>query len=514
MRSASTPAPRTSSDGIETLFVCSNSRIVAFTTASPTERTLAAGVLRIYRVTASHVSFLNSGTLLHTIFPRSQCWRLDDRSVFVLRVRQDSYYRIELPSSTDEDKASIAHFASVLAQVLQYEKTPCPFSRGSEVETAPERPRTPPRKHLQRQPAPRAKKWTFDKTWVPHSTASGLEDNRSSVSTDSSDAVREAAPTNSNDATPKPARRLSIADRVNMFQGTRSATAPVVTNSIATAHSISRIPDAIPESPRADNETHKPVLERQVSEADSIASSADSFYSVETTQYRSPSPRFLDAEPDLSNPWGDMSLPKGDDTRGRSIHRRKISEITVRPPSTESDNSAPVTPTFTFHRYAAPKKDARPSSAPCTPPLVNDSSDDDSLEMPGLDVTTPPEAIRMTRLTGASQRRAFSPMPQPKNLFIPTKPNVGRQLTTALVRKTCELVLGPPAHLVSMMLRIAASISNFGFSTYRFRREEKIPCSWESDEEAEWPEEDDFGIPLGNMADSAQRRRAFLGEID
>jgi hypothetical protein len=120
----------------------------------------------------------------------------------------------------------------------------------------------------------------------------------------------------------------------------------------------------------------------------------------------------------------------------------------------------------------------------------------------------------MTRLTGASQRRAFSPMPQPKNLFIPTKPNVGRQLTTALVRKTCELVLGPPAHLVSMMLRIAASISNFGFSTYRFRREEKIPCSWESDEEAEWPEEDDFGIPLGNMADSAQRRRAFLGEID
>jgi hypothetical protein len=488
------------------------------------------GVLRIYRVIASNVSFLNSGALLHTIFPRSQCWCVDGRSVFVLRVRQDSYYRIELPYETEDDKDRVSQFTSVLGQVLQYEKTPCPFRRGFEVEII-ERPKTPPRKQPRRHPTQRAKKWTFDKTWVPNSgvrpsssasdgafggsdcgtVSSHDDDDRSSVCTDSSEAVREISQTVSDDITPKPARRLSIADRVNLFQGIRSATVPVVTDRNVSAVSKNRIPEAIPESPRLDDKYQKPVLERHISEADSIASSADSFYSVETTQYRSPSPRFLDAEPDLSNPWSDLSLPDHTEMRGRSTHRRKISEITERPPSTDSiDNADPVTPTLSFHPRMV---DAQPSSAPSTPPLVSDS-DDESLDMLSLDVATPPDAIRMKRLTGASQRRAFSPMPQPRNLFIPTKPNIGRQFTNALVRKTCELVLGPPAHLVSLMLRIAASISNFGFSTYRLRREEKIPCAWESDDEAEWPEEDDFGIPLGNIATSPQHRRAYHGELD
>jgi|TARA_R110002003_G_scaffold104_35_gene8502 hypothetical protein len=281
---------------------------------------------------------------------------------------------------------------------------------------------------------------------------------------------------------------------------------------------MARIPESIPESPKSEDtpsEARKPVLERHISEADSLASSADSFYSVENAPYSSPSPEFMDAEFDLSNPWADTSLPKQDEARGRSTHRRQISEVTVRAPSAEFvDKSGPVTPTIPFHRAITPTIDVRPSSAPSTPPLVSDS-DDDSVELPGLDAITPPDAIRMKRLTGASQRRAFSPMPQPKNLFTPRRPSFGAQFTSALVRKTCELVLGPPAHLVSLMLRIAASISNgFGWSTSRVRKEEKIPCSWESDEGNEWPDEDDFGIPLTNLGDHAQRRRAFLGDLD
>ena len=92
----------------------------------------------------------------------------------------------------------------------------------------------------------------------------------------------------------------------------------------------------------------------------------------------------------------------------------------------------------------------------------------------------------------------------------------GKQFTAALVRKTCELILGPPAHLVTIMLNIAAKISDgvFGFNTYRVRHSgEKIPCSWESSDEDEW-EEDDFGIPLGNLEGSTLRRRAFNGELD
>lgn len=488
-------------------------------------------------MTASNVSFLNSGNLLHTIFPRSQCWCVDGRSVFVLRVRQDSYYRIELPYDTEEDKDQITQLTSVLSQVLQYEKTKCPFTRGFEVEEA-ERPKTPPRKQLKKQPTQKAKKWTFDKTWVPQNgdrpSSSGFygsdagtvssyeDDDRSSVCTDHSEVVPAAVKTVSRDTSlmpppelprtsrPGPARRLSISERVSMFQGMRSATAPIVTNRNVSAMSMERIP----ESPRTDeqsSEVQKPILERNVSEAASLASSADSFYSVQTTPCATPSPQYLDVEPDLHNPWED-SLSRREKSRGRSTHRRQVSEITVRAPSSKVvHQSAPVTPTMSFHQGT---NKMQPSSAPSTPPLVSDS-DDDSVDLPGLDVATPPDAIRMKRLTGASQKRAFSPMPQPKNLFIPSKPTtMGRQFTAALVRKTCELVLGPPSHLVSLMLRIATSISNFGFSSYRVHREEKIPCSWESDDEPEWPDEDDFGIPLNNIGDPTQRRRAFLGDLD
>lgn len=460
----------------------------------------------------------------------------------MLRIRQDLYYRIELPYDTDEDKEQIAQLTSILSQVLQYERTQSPFTRNTEADV-PERPKTPPRKHLKKAPTQKVKKWTFDKTWVPQNgqrpSSSGFdgsdsgtvssyeEDDRSSVCTDSSEMVPEAheasiraasssmPPPMTRPYKPASTRRLSISERVSMLQGTRSVTAPVVTGTNVSAVSMERIP----ESPRADEkqvEAQKPILERHVSEADSLASSADSFYSVQTTPFASPSPPYLDAEPDLRNPWADV-MPKQvetRETRGRSTHRRQISEVTVRAPSGEVNlEAAPITPTNPIHRTTTSLNDASPSSAPSTPPLVSDS-DDDSLEMPGLDIATPPDAIRMKRLTGASQRRAFSPMPPSKNLFIPTKPTVSRQFTSALVRKTCELVLGPPSHLVSLMLRIAASISNFGFSAYRVRREEKIPCSWESDDEAEWPDEDDFGIPLSNVGDPTQRRRPFLGDLD
>ncbi|KAK1917782.1 hypothetical protein P3342_000497 [Pyrenophora teres f. teres] len=263
------------------------------------------------------------------------------------------------------------------------------------------------------------------------------------------------------------------------------------------------------------SEVEKPVLERQVSDAVSLASSADSFYSLDTVTPRSPSPKFLDAEGGVVNPWAAVFSKEQDEPRGRSIHRRDMSEITVRAPSTERTGpSAPVTPTMPYYSSSTPSINVRPSSAPSTPPLINDS-DDDSLERASLDLATPPDAIRMKRLTGASQRRAFSPMPHTHNLFCPPKQQPGRDFTNALVRKTCEIVLGPPAHLVSIMLRIATSISNgFGFSNYRMRRAEKIPCSWESDDEADWDEEDDFGIPLGNIRDAALRRRTFSGELD
>lgn len=496
-------------------------------------------------MTASNVSFLNSGNLLHTIFPRSQCWCVDNQSVFVLRVRQDSYYRMELPFETEDDKAKVTLFKSVLAQVMQYERTQCPFRRGCEIEEL-QRPKSPPRKTVRRKPSGQAKKWVLDKTWVPEqhgsrpstsctersfaSTASSNdEDDRRSICTDSSEAVPEAPEMPFARIVPQPQtlslptrvapRRLSVAERASIFQGTRSVTAPIRTQRTASASIPAPPMQSIVESPPAQSNgnAEKPVLERQVSDAGSMASSTDSFYSLDTVTTGTPSPKFLDAEPLVMNPWATPLSAEQDEPRGRSMHRRHVSEATVRAPSLErTDAPAPITPTVPY--YAATtttivSTDMRPSSAPSTPPLVSDS-DSDSLGGASLDIATPPDAMRMKRLTGASQRRAFSPMPPTQNLFCPPKHSPSKEFTNALVRRTCEIVLGPPAHLVSMMLRIATTISNgIGLSGYRARRAEKIPCSWESDDEADW-DEDDFGIPLNNLRNANLRRRTFSGDVD
>lgn len=500
---------------------------------------VTVGILRIYRVTASNVSFLNSGNLLHTIFPRSQCWCVDGQSVFVLRIRQDSYYRMELPYETDEDKTKIEQFKSILEQVLQYEKTQCPFTRGFEVDL-PERPKTPPRKRLTRKPTQKAKKWTFDKTWMPedgprpstpvpegpdsaNTSSYDDEDDRSSIHTDTSDAPVPETPGTvfGNTPPPKVERRLSVAERAQIFQSPRSVTAPIVTarnRAASSASSMGCIPEMSKEEEKGKEETRsgaRPAeLARKTStDAASLLSSTGSFYSLSTAR-RSPSPPFLDAEAEILDPWAE-SLPKQNIMRGRTRHRRDVSELTVRATSVDHGiKSATVTPVVTLLPVTTPSLDIRPSSAPHTPPLVDDS-DEDSLGMPSLDVPTPPDMIRMRKLTGASPRRAFSPMPQPQNLCFPTRQKADQKFTTALVRKTCEIVLGPPQHLVSLMLRIATSISKgFGFATYRVRRTKTIPGSWESSgDEEEW-EEDDFGIPLSNLGEPATRRTGYPGELD
>lgn len=544
------PAPssdaKNSADGIETLVVCPHSRIVSFTATgglasgganiawrTPTERTLAVGVLRIYRVTASNVSFLNSGSLLHTIFPRSQCWCVDGQSVFILRIRQDSYYRMELPFETEEDKAKISQFKLVLDQVLQYEKTQCPFTRNFEVDL-PERPITPPRKRLPRRPTQKAKKWTFDKTWMPEdgprpstpvregsdsaNTSSYEEDDRSSVHTDTSDVPVPETPETvfENTPPPKAVRRLSVAERAQLFQSPPPVKAPAPSmryRSASSASSMGCIPEMSKEE-EVESKAGSGLLGRRVSvDAVSILSSTESFYSLNTSR-RSPSPPFLDAEADILNPWADTP-PRQPDTRGRARHRREISDLTVRATSADQvDKSAAVTPVVPLLPITTPRIDVRPSSAPRTPPLMNDS-DNDSLEFSSLDIPTPPDMIRMRKLTGASTRRAFSPMPQPQNLCFPTRHKPNQKFSTALVRKTCEIVLGPPQHLVSLMLRIAASISNgFGFSTYRIRRTVNIPGSWESSGEEDERDEDDFGIPLSNLGEPVTRRTGYPGELD
>ena len=101
----------------------------------PTESTIAVGAIKIYRVPGS-VSFLHSGSLLHAILSRTQCWCVDGVSTFAFRVLPETYYRLELPGVTVKDLELVEGLKATLEMVLVYERTPCPFVRGPSINLA------------------------------------------------------------------------------------------------------------------------------------------------------------------------------------------------------------------------------------------------------------------------------------------------------------------------------------------------------------------------------------------
>ncbi|KAH7322985.1 inheritance of peroxisomes protein 1-domain-containing protein [Stachybotrys elegans] len=169
---SSRPDAHDSSGMVETLYHHPNARIISFTSSaralsvspnregtgtadedeagslswsSQLERTIAIGPFRIYRAPGS-VAFLNCGSALQPILPKSQCWCIDEmNSRFVLQIRRPNYWRIELPVS-DAQYEQLAHqFRDVLDRILQFEKTRCPFKRSFTVQL-PEPPKTPLKK--------------------------------------------------------------------------------------------------------------------------------------------------------------------------------------------------------------------------------------------------------------------------------------------------------------------------------------------------------------------------------
>jgi hypothetical protein len=81
-------------------------------------------------------NFLKSGTVMHAILRNSQCWCVDGESRFVLRTGKFQYYRIELPTNNDDDRAKVEELKVLLQKILRFERTPCPFKRGFHVDLA------------------------------------------------------------------------------------------------------------------------------------------------------------------------------------------------------------------------------------------------------------------------------------------------------------------------------------------------------------------------------------------
>jgi hypothetical protein len=488
---------------------------------------ICTGPLRIYRVPSSGVSFLNSGSLLHPILQRSQCWCVDGEATFVLRVREGSYYRIELPFANADDKEKVEDFQSVLKTILHYERTPSPFS--SEYSELPERPQTPPRRpSLHHQPA---KKWRLKGRWEPEdaehranwspatpprtvsplkAVETVLEPPESVASEDSAhmdgstedeDTITDGTATSeegdpapllddrSGSPSPSP-RPITLPFRPRPAQP-RSVTAPPpLALQTTPAPCLTPLPRTIAQDTNGLNKTLS-----QDTDTLSITSSRDSFYSVEEP----PSPS-MDAASFHSLATEDDHITEQFASIKAPAHKRQTSELTIIPdtptPLRSSPNSSPLQ---NFH-----------TSDPDTPTLIPDSDDSDSVDdLPWADAVTPPDTLRMRRIlhhpAAPSQRinRSLDPASRPVNLFsTPAAPSRPKLLTAALVQRAYALLIGPPAHLVALMLEIAAKIINGIPVMYDTRgRRQRLPGSWEessADEEDEW-DEDDFGIPLDSF---------------
>ena len=463
------------------------------------------------------MAFLSSGNTLRPILSRSQCWCVDGESKFVIPIGDQSYYRIELPNKYPEEITAIEEFKKVLDKILKYEKTPCPFKRGFTVEL-PEPPKTPvrikPWKPRERNPSqsssPRKK---LDDQMVKkkdHSDFKGFE----LLETSSNGTIVEAL--GNVDAGPKyvdPAgvsvsKNSNIGEYVrepgvdlrNTTRASHTHVAIFEATAMTTKNEALRAVTAPPHFVFQTNPTFKStsttlvpsnLQSKHENESVSLSSSADSFHS-----FHSPiSP--LPPSPPYSNPSSPSpKLEKGYDfvvPRTRT-HQRDLPETTFTSERSEIWELAMRTEAEDIHGSTP--------TGPKTPTLVSDDASQSEDIWP--DVETPSPLTQLRQRRALSRRSTPSPLPSPASMYSPSCRLSGHHLTTAILQKTCSILLGPPVQLVALMLNIASKIAKGTFRGAAYGHNEfgqRIPCSWnfsdsEDDMEPAW-DEDDYGVSLG-----------------
>jgi hypothetical protein len=566
-------------EGVETLFVCPSASIFQFTVilssrhssspsfgassqpagtlpwASSTERSIAAGQIEIYRVPGS-VSFLRSGDFLHTIMPRSQCWCVDGVSKFVLPARQfQTYNRIELPSETAEEKELIEAFKITLQRVLHYERTPCPFARTFTVDLPEEKVV----KKKRRKAAGPAKRWTLDRafSWRPEGFEG--EERRGSLGSSTADSAsesegesRSATPIlgdqnekDSNEESPAPVEEvqeltLDTPSRPSALATLRSVTAPP---QMLLGRDVPKI-----DTTSEEDGSIKAIEVSTSTENDHRPESSRVFQAIPTDMPPSPPDSSAGIDFNESGPSYELSMvdtlkehsavdeatepepqpPKHNQIEATPEKNAKAEKPRVSPDSTQStstDRKTPPPPTQTT-QHAIPENPQEtthhttdtPHPRPDDPYaqiqariLARRSIGGTTSFLP----TTLPPTRRSTSSTSSSAASRRSESSQRQQAF-----------ATALVRKACATFLGPPAHLVAIMLRIAARFSsgalglNLLYVASPPGKARRMPGSFVLDEDdegegsegAEWEgeedvEEDDFGVPLRSPVRLAAQRR-------
>jgi hypothetical protein len=420
---------------------------------------LTLGALTIYRVSNTGVSFLSLGTgkFLKHVLPRSQCWCVDEDSTFVLTGKDGAYYRIELQSTTPEEKVLVEEFKRILGSLLRYEMTPCPFRDGY-IELA-DKPPTPSRKSFG--PLSPAKKWRLEKQWVPEDAnlraefEARLQARRAALASNSNSQVLRRTSTNRDSplrnavvkgeiqpaATEEEPASAGASDfsahplkqhPVNRLSAnTRSFTVPITSS----YSSLSAVDDR---NLTTTLSTSTPPQEMD-SDVASIASSHDSFYSLDSDQ-----------EP----PEMEHSVP-------HITQHLNITSISHTRSSSNTSSLGPETPRASTFSHTLPKIASTSSSLSSAFSSAPDESKflQSESEIP----RTPATVVRSTR---------------PPRFYLDSTAN-SPVVSNEFIRRTCALLLAPPAHLVAIMWRVTEALMEgmpAGLSKH-------IPGAWESEVE-------------------------------
>ncbi|MCJ1416742.1 hypothetical protein MMC32_003080 [Xylographa parallela] len=458
--------------------------------ASHVERTLAAGPISVCRSANNNVAFLNfnSGRTVHPLLPKSQCWCVDGETIFVLKIRENDYYRIELPNTSSEDLRTAGELKEILSKVLQYERTACPFKREFTVDL-PESPKTPTQYRPwtpRTRPRPIAEISSHDHMISDQPAGIILGNVREEVTDDEKEEVVMEDTTT---------RTAVLRDLDNAFDGMNTSTRP---KGLSGTRSVTAPPQlllkTIPPSSTMD------LLSRttsQDSDTASIASSVESFHSFHS--FHSPMSPLPPSPPysDPPSPPQRIDFDLGIDVAGSRQHKRDVSELTI---TAESFGFSEESSTPTWPRTDGPSTPLDPE----TPGLTYDGASQSDELWPEVVTPSPRTALRR-------RRRALSPLPPSANLYSPQARLSGHHLTTAILQKTCSLLLGPPVQLVALMLNIAQRIARGAFynsSVTIGEQGQVILGAWDSEnEDNEVWAEDDYGISLRELMPRTSRSR-------
>ena len=468
---------------------------------------------------------------------------MDGVSKFVLRIRPHSYYRIELPYETPQEEESVDEMIKALKTILQYEVTPCPFKRGFTVDL-PEPPKDP----IQKKPwRPKALPQSqmdevaeesdqpervdrFDHESLANEQLPGDMGvfREPQTHTKASDAVlyELAAPKKDplvGDGTIRKAvdtinekealRDKSSCDESPNFK-TPTRPKPLRSGRTATAPPHLSLRTSPPSTNGLPSVSSVVEQDRKIS---TFSSSVESFHSFHSPI--SPLPPSPQSSNSSSEPWpDDLSVAKV------RQHKPDTSETTETQPKHElwdlTDASAGED--TEYHS---------PPDVPQTAKLIKKAVSE-GVDSGRSDVDSNEAHVRL-RKTRKSRRRSHSPLPSSTNLYSPYSPRAhisGHHLTTAILQRTCSLLLGPPVQLVALMLRIATKITRGILQGTAFgvnNEGQRIPCSWdfsdgsgddgsETQDEGE-DDEDDYGVSLGKTVSGRDVRTREIGgswEID